>query len=95
MDGLLERIGAARAKLQQVRSEQARCRAALATLESNLRDKEREAEVLRARIRDMEQENADLQAAHQAQLAERRSGTREKIDELVNEIDQCLALLNA
>jgi hypothetical protein len=49
--------------------------------------------VLKARIRDMEQEIADLRAAHQAQLAERRAGTKEKIDELVIEIDRCLALL--
>ena len=95
MDGLLERIGAARAKLQQERSEHARYRAACEALENNLRDKDREAEVLKARIRDMEQEIADLRAAHQAQLAERRAGTKEKIDELVNEIDQCQALLNA
>ena len=69
-------------------------RAASEALEATLRDKARETEVLKARIREMEQENEVLRTVKEAPLADDRAGTKEKIDELVNEIDQCLALLN-
>lgn len=94
MDGLLERISAARAKVQQEQREHSRLRAANEALEVTLRDKARETEVLKARIREMEQENEVLRTEKEAPVADNRAGTKEKIDELVNEIDQCIALLN-
>lgn len=94
MDGLLERISAARAKVQQEQREGSRLRAANEALEGALRDTTRVNEVLKARIHEVEQENEVLRTAKEAQVAENRAGTKEKIDELVSEIDQCLALLN-
>lgn len=94
MEGLLERISAARAKVQQDQRERSRQRAVHDALEGTLRDKARETEVLRARIHELEQENEVLRTAKTAYTAANRAGSKEKIDELVSEIDQCLALLN-
>ena len=94
MEGLLERISTARAKVQQDQRERSRLRASHEAIEGTLRDKAREAEVLRARIHELEQENEVLRTAKTAHAAADRAGSKEKIDELVSEIDRCLALLN-
>lgn len=94
MEGLLERIGAARARVQQLHAEVVRAAAALEALEAKSREGSRENDVLRARIKELEQENEVLRNAKAAVVEPEREGTKEKIDELVNEIDRCLALLN-
>ncbi|MBK8583108.1 MAG: hypothetical protein IPL86_15210 [Flavobacteriales bacterium] len=94
MEGLLERISAARTKVQQDQRERSRLRAASDALDGTLRDKAREAEVLKARDQELEQENEVLRTAKAATAAANRTGSKEKIDELVSEIDRCLALLN-
>ncbi len=50
--------------------------------------------VLEARIAELEKENEVLRTAKARQGAEEAEGTKQRIDELVNEIDRCLALLN-
>ena len=55
----------------------------------------READVLKARVKELEQENEVLRTAKAAVEQPAREGAKEQIDELVNEIDRCLALLNA
>ena len=92
MSELAERIRAARTQVQALHRDRARA----ASLEAELRDRQRAADVLQARIAELERENEVLRSAKAAPpVAIDRSGTKERIDELVNEIDRCLALLNA
>ncbi len=94
MENLQERLVAGRKKLNALFSERARAIAAVEGLETRLRDQSREADVLRARIKELEQENEVYRTAKAAPVAVEREGTKEKIDELVIEIDRCLALLH-
>lgn len=94
MEGLLERLGEARAKVRGLWEERARTGTAMAEFEARSRRWNREADVLKARIQELEQENEVLRTAKSPQSGGEREGTKEQIDELVNEIDQCLALLN-
>lgn len=64
------------------------------TLQEELRELKRSDGVLRARVTELEQENEVLRAVKVAPAASDRSGSKERIDELVIEIDRCLALLN-
>ena len=69
------------------------------TLQEELRELKRSDEVLRARITELEQENEVLRAVKatsqdRSGSAGDRTGSKERIDELVIEIDRCLALLN-
>jgi septal ring factor EnvC (AmiA/AmiB activator) len=94
MEGLLERLGAARAQLAKLLEERDRLSKAVETLEAGARETGREADVLRARIKELEQENAVLRNAPAALPAAGHEGTKEEIEELVEELDRCLALLN-
>jgi chromosome segregation ATPase len=94
MEGLTLRIGAARERVQELLRERTRHVAAIAALEAEVRDGHREADVLKARIVELEQENEVLRAVKTTPETGSRTGTKEKIDELVNEIDRCLALLD-
>jgi septal ring factor EnvC (AmiA/AmiB activator) len=95
MSELAERIRAARTRVQELQRERARAQASVASLEAELRDRQRAADVLQARIAELERENEVLRSVKAAPAADDRSGTKERIDELVNEIDRCLALLHA
>jgi hypothetical protein len=63
------------------------------SLEEELRELKRSNEVLQARLSELEQENEVLRTVKAAPAASDRSGSKERIDELVIEIDRCLALL--
>lgn len=95
MEGLLERISAARTRVQGQHAAHRRTLAALEAAEARIREGGREIDVLKARIKELEQESEVLRNAKAATKEPEREGTKEKIDELVNEIDRCLALLNA
>lgn len=95
MEGLLERISTARTRVKGLLDEQTHATAAIEALEARSREGGREADVLKARIKELEQENEVLRTVKAAPEQPERAGTKEKIDELVNEIDRCLALLNA
>lgn len=94
MEGLLERIGAARAAVKHLQAERGRLAAALEAMEARAREGGREQEVLKARIKELVQENEALRTALASVKEPERDGAKEKIDELVKEIDECLALLN-
>jgi chromosome segregation ATPase len=66
-----------------------------AELETELNDGKRSIEVLKARVAELERDNEVLRKARPADGGPGPTGTKEKIDELVQEIDQCLALLSA
>ncbi len=93
MEPLVERIKLAQAKAKDLRANEARLAKDLARLEQRHRELARECEVLKSRIQELEQENEVLRN-EKAATRPTREGTKEKIDELVNEIDRCLALLN-
>lgn len=95
MEGLLERISAARTRVQEQHAAHQRVLASLEAAEARIREGGREIDVLKARIKELEQESEVLRNAKAATREPEREGTKEKIDELVNEIDRCLALLNA
>ena len=94
MEGLAARIVAARERVQDLLRERKGHLLTIAKMEARAREGDREADVLRARIIELEQENEVLRAEKATPEVEGRTGPKEKIDELVNEIDRCLALLN-
>lgn len=75
-------------------AERARLTAAVGALEARAQEGGREQEVLKARIKELEQENEVLRTALASAKEPERGGAKETIDELVKEIDQCLALLH-
>ncbi|MCC6839333.1 MAG: hypothetical protein IT230_04165 [Flavobacteriales bacterium] len=95
MERLLERIGKARTEAKQLQAERHRLRVAVVAAEGRVHQAAREREVLSARIKELEQENEVLRKAAASFGAPSREGTKERIDELVQEIDQCLALMNS
>ena len=64
-------------------------------LEAEALEHQRMCEVLKARVTELERENEVLRSNKAASGGPVVPGTKEKIDELVQEIDHCLALLNA
>jgi hypothetical protein len=94
MSELASRIRNVQVHVQRVLSERQSLSAQLARTEADLRDQQRAAEVLHARIAELERENEVLRSARPSSVGTERAGTKERIDELVNEIDRCLALLN-
>ena len=96
MSELASRIRNVQVHVQRVLSERQSLSAQLARTEADLRDQQRAAEVLHARIAELERENEVLRSARpsSSNVGTERAGTKERIDELVNEIDRCLALLN-
>ncbi|HEY0977500.1 MAG TPA: hypothetical protein VGE21_08530 [Flavobacteriales bacterium] len=96
MSDLAERIRTARARLGEVMGERERLATTVSRMENELRDRERNTEVLKARIAELERENEVLRTVRPSNTGgQHRSGTKERIDELVNEIDRCLELLKA
>ena len=67
----------------------------VADQEGRMQDHERMVEVLKARVTELERENEVLRTAKALDNRPEAPGTKEKIDELVHEIDRCLALINA
>ncbi len=94
MSDLAERIHNAHTHVERLLSERDRLATSHTSLEEELRDLRRNGEVLQARLTELERENEVLRTVKATPVAEDRSGSKEKIDELVNEIDRCLALLN-
>lgn len=94
MEGLLERIGKARTQVRRIQGEHGRLQMAVEAAEGQVHEAGREKEVLIARIKELEQENEVLRKAAVPAKVPGREETRDKIDELVREIDQCLALMN-
>jgi hypothetical protein len=69
-------------------------KARLQRLDGEMGDLRRMEDVLRARVAELERENGVLRKARSAEQGAAAAGTKERIDELVHEIDRCLALLS-
>ena len=96
MSDLASRIRAVHMHVARLVADREAARRRLVALEHEQRDQQRNAEVLRARIAELERENEVLRVTRptQQQRAEGQPEAKQRIDELVNEIDRCLALLN-
>lgn len=95
MNTVVERLQAAKEQLSRFGGVYADLRERAATLEDQVQDHQRMAEMLKARVAELERENEVLRSTKSAENRLSDPGTKVKIDELVNEIDRCLALINA
>ncbi len=95
MNTVVERLQAAKEQLYRFGKVYADLRKRSATLEAEGQDHQRMAEMLKARVAELERENEVLRSTKSAESKLGDPGTKEKIDELVNEIDRCLALISA
>ncbi|HMU14203.1 MAG: hypothetical protein JST41_04055 [Bacteroidetes bacterium] len=97
MSDLAPRLRQVHARVEGLLKDRDRSASEHLGLVEQLRELKRSDEVLRARIEELEREIAVLRAVqtvpHGNGATGDRSGTKERIDELVSEIDRCLALL--
>ncbi len=91
MIGTAQRIQDVHQRIDRLLKDHVKLRSAHTSLEEELKGFRRSHSVLQARIAELEKENEVLRSARAT--AADRSGTKERIDELVSEIDRCLALL--
>ena len=95
MNTLTDRLRATQERISRLIRDREALQKRSAELEAKDRDHQRMGEVLKARVEELERENEVLRKAKAAPSVPSGSGTKERIDELVNEIDNCLALINA
>ncbi|MCB9169119.1 MAG: hypothetical protein H6594_02075 [Flavobacteriales bacterium] len=94
MSELVERLRSIREKMVRVIEERRELRERLAALNATDRERIQQLDVLRARVAELEKENEVLRASRTPRTGPDTLGTKQRIDELVNEIDHCLELLN-
>ena len=95
MNTMTDRLQAVQERVTRLIREHETLRRRTADLETEAREHQRMCEVLTARVEELERENEVLRKAKPATNGPGGPGTKEKIDELVHEIDRCLALINA
>jgi septal ring factor EnvC (AmiA/AmiB activator) len=95
MSDLASRIRAVHLHVARLLAEREASRVRLSTMEHELREQQRNTAVLQARIAELERENEVLRVTRPAphQRAEGQLEAKQRIDDLVNEIDRCMALL--
>lgn len=94
MNTMTDRLRATQERIARLVRAHEALRKRSAELEADARDHQRMGEVLKARVEELERENEVLRKARTAPSGTSGTGTKEKIDELVHEIDRCLALIN-
>lgn len=95
MNTLTQRLRALQEQVSRLVREYKALQKKAADLGTSAHDLQRTVEVLKARVSELERENEVLREARSTDRGSAVSGTKEQIDELVNEIDRCLALINA
>ena len=95
MNTLSDRLQHVQQQVSRLVREHEGLRRKATDLEAEVRDHHRKEEVLRARVAELERENEVRRKGRSPGSGSTAPGTTERIDELVNEIDQCLALLKA
>lgn len=93
MNTFADRINSIKDHVARMIREQQGLRERTTELEKAAHDHQRMTEVLKARVAELERENEGLRKAKPQEEGESGTGTNERIDELVLEIDRCLALL--
>ncbi|MBV6405116.1 MAG: hypothetical protein IT228_15050 [Flavobacteriales bacterium] len=94
MSDLVERLRTVHDRVAQLLRQYRELRAQVDRVGSAERELVQRVAVLEARIAELEKENEVLRTFQARQGAGEGQGTKQRIDELVNEIDHCLALLN-
>ncbi|MCB9168667.1 MAG: hypothetical protein H6595_14445 [Flavobacteriales bacterium] len=94
MSELVERLRTVREKIIRITEERRLLRERIAALGATERERIQQLDVLQARVAELEKENEVLRASRSPQASTDTLGTKQRIDELVNEIDRCLELLN-
>ncbi|MBL7962473.1 MAG: hypothetical protein JNM31_01390 [Flavobacteriales bacterium] len=95
METPAQRLRQLAGRVEQVLRERDMLRAQTGRMEQQLRDERQTAAVLRARVEELERENEVLRSARPSTSGPGNGGTIARIDDLVVEIDRCLALLEA
>ena len=93
MNTLTDRLHAVQEQVARLVRDQKALRTRTLELEAAGREHQRTNEVLSARVAELERENEVLRKTKPAINGLDVPGTKERIDELVNEIDRCLALI--
>jgi predicted nuclease of restriction endonuclease-like (RecB) superfamily len=94
MSVLTDRLIVVKEQVARLVREQAELRQLLSLRESEAGEQERIRTMLKERIAELEKENEVLRNAKPAPARQETPGTKERIDEVVAEIDRCLELLN-
>ena len=95
MNTITDRLQYVREQVTRLVRDHGTLRTKATDLEAEVRDAHRKAEVLRARVDELERENEVLRKGRSAGGGVNGPGTKDRIDELVKEIDQCLAMIKA
>ena len=95
MNELVTRLKAVRKQVHLLIQERDALGEQVDRLETDAQQKHREMEVLAARVAELERENEVLRMARSLDTGEGRDEAKQRIDELVDEIDRCLALIKA
>jgi chromosome segregation ATPase len=93
MTTLTDRLHKVQEQVARLVSEHKALRERATELETASRDHQRTSEVLTARVAELEKENEVLRKVKSEHEGLVGTGSKERIDELVNEIDRCLALI--
>ena len=95
MSTFTERLSNLKEQVARLAREHRQLQQSLMEKENAARDQQRMHDVLKARVNELERENEVLRKAERpAAGGPNDPGTKERIDELVAEIDRCLELLN-
>lgn len=95
MNTLTDRLQAIQERVTRLVRDHEQLRKKATDLDAEARDNHRKAEVLKARVAELERENEVLRKGRSTDGGTNAPGTKERIDELVHEIDHCLALLKS
>lgn len=95
MNTLPDRLIKVQEQVDRLIREHKQLQAGYSDQERTAREHQRTCDVLKARVQELERENEVLRKAERSTTGGSNDpGTKERIDELVAEIDQCLELLN-
>lgn len=92
MQTIIDRLEHLKGRLNSLLKEHKAMKERVSSLEHGVREHQRTEEVLQARVTELEKENEGLRKTHAAHEAA-VPGAKERIDELVQEIDRCLELI--
>jgi len=95
MQTLTDRLRMVQGQVHSLVKERKALHERLAELERNAREHDRVSQVLSQRLAELERENEVLRTMKPAASAAGVPGAKERIDQLVQEIDRCLGLIQA
>ncbi len=93
MNTFTDRLNNVKEQVSRLVREHRQLQEQFAEQEKAAREQQRTLQVLEARVNELERENEVLRKAERAVAGPADPGTKERIDELVAEIDRCLELL--